>query len=320
MELSPLIVGTTLAFYKSKSKKKYRKRGLKMSFHPLLQGAIELHCHSYPSIFPRKQTDWELIEDVKHANMAGIVLKSHEASTVDRSTLIRLKEPDLHVYGGLVLNDFTGGLSPKAVDAAIRQGAKIIWMPTISANQHCCNFGKKKTRFFNSERPLVNANEGLTIWNDNNEIKTEVHEILALIGEANITLATGHLSAEEVAVLIDAAKKVHIEKILIQHADLGIAPVSIEIQKELARKGAIIEKCYLACSEDFQDLSISEMAKSIKEIGAESCALVTDYGQEHNISPIEALSRYVGEMIEAGITEREIEKMIVDNPKKLLGI
>ncbi|HZG72531.1 MAG TPA: DUF6282 family protein, partial [Chondromyces sp.] len=125
-----------------------------MSFHSLLEGAIELHCHSYPSIFPRKQTDWELIEDVKQAKMAGVVLKAHEASTVDRATLIRLKEPGLHVYGGLVLNEFTGGLSPKAVDAAIRQGAKIIWMPTISANQHCCHFAKKKTRFFNSERPL----------------------------------------------------------------------------------------------------------------------------------------------------------------------
>lgn len=36
-----------------------------MDFHPLLEGAIELHCHTYPSIFPRKQTDWEFIEDLK---------------------------------------------------------------------------------------------------------------------------------------------------------------------------------------------------------------------------------------------------------------
>lgn len=291
-----------------------------MAFHPLLEGSIELHCHSYPSIFPRKQNDWELVEDVKEAKMAGVVLKAHEASTVDRASLIRLKEPGLHVYGGLVLNEFTGGLSPKAVDAAIRQGAKIIWMPTISANQHCCHFGKKKTRFFNSERPIPNEEQGLTIWDDNRQIKQQVHEILALIGEANIALATGHLSAEEAAVLIDAAKEHRIEKILIQHADLGIAPVPIEMQKEFAKKGAIIEKCYLACSEDFQDLSVEKMAETIREIGAESCALVTDYGQDHNIPPIEALSRFVSEMLEAGITEREVETMIVHNPRMLLGI
>ncbi|MBO0996609.1 hypothetical protein IOC57_02350 [Bacillus sp. SD075] len=290
-----------------------------MGFHPLLEGAIELHCHTYPSIFPRKQTDWEFIEDLKKAKMAGAVLKAHEASTVDRTTLIRLKDPDLHIYGGLVLNEFTGGLSPKAVDAAIRQGAKIIWMPTISANQHCCNFAKKKTRFFNSERSLP-IEDGLTILNENKQLKPEVIEILELISEANITLATGHLSVEEVAVLIDEAKERDIDKILIQHADLGIAPIPIEMQKEFAKKGAIIEKCYLACSVDFQDLTVAQMAESIREIGPMSCVLVTDYGQEHNIAPIEALSRFVGEMIEEGITETEIERMIVHNPKQLLDI
>lgn len=290
-----------------------------MEFHPLLEGAIELHCHSYPSVFSRRQTDWELINDVKIAKMAGVILKSHEASTIDRATLIRLKEPGLHVYGGIVLNEFTGGLSPKAVDMAIRQGAKIIWMPTISAHQHCSHFGKKKTRLFNSERSLP-PGEGLTIWNENKQIKPEVNEILSLIGEANITLATGHLAAEEVAVLIDAAKVHGVEKILIQHADLGIAPISIELQKEFAKKGAIIEKCYLACSQDFLDLSVSQMADTIRQIGVNSCVLVTDYGQDHNIPPIEALDHFIREILKAGITETEVKKMIVDNPRKLLDI
>jgi len=40
------------------------------AYHPLLKGAIELHCHSHPSIFPRRQTDWELIEDVKKVDSA----------------------------------------------------------------------------------------------------------------------------------------------------------------------------------------------------------------------------------------------------------
>jgi hypothetical protein len=291
-----------------------------MKYHSLLEGAIELHCHSFPSIFPRKQTDWELIEDVKKAKMAGVVLKAHEASTVDRATLLRLNEPSLHVYGGLVLNEYTGGLSPMAVDVSIRLGAKVIWMPTISANEHCCHFGKKKTRLFNSEKPLPNAEQGLTILDEKKQIKQNVHEILALIGEANITLATGHLSVEEVSALIDAAKEHRIEKILIQHADLGIAPVPISYQKEFARKGAIIEKCYIACSEDFKDLTVSQMAETIREIGADSCVLVTDYGQDHNIPPIEALSNFVQEMVENKITDEEIQKMIVHNPKKLLGL
>lgn len=89
------------------------------SLHPLLKDAIELHVHSAPSIFPRRQTDWELIEDVRKAGMAGVVLKAHEGQTYDRATLLREKNPDLHIYGGLVCNFFSGGLSPAAVDVAL---------------------------------------------------------------------------------------------------------------------------------------------------------------------------------------------------------
>lgn len=289
-------------------------------FHPLLTGAIELHCHSYPSLFPRKQTDWELIEDVKAAGMAGVVLKAHEAQTADRASLIRMKEPGLHVYGGLVCNHFTGGLSPTAVDAAIRLGAKIIWMPTFSSKEHQCHFGRKKTKFFNSERPLLHPDHGLEIWDEERRILPHVHEILALIGEANVILATGHLHAAEVAVLVDAAKQHRVEKILIQHADLGIAPIPRDMQKELAKKGAILEKCYLACSPEFADLTVAEMAQSIREVGAEACALVTDYGQVHNVPVVEALSEFIEQLLDCGISAAEIETMVQRNPQALLGV
>lgn len=289
-------------------------------FHPLLKGAIELHVHSSPSLFPRKQTDWELVEDVKKAEMAGVVLKSHEAQTVDRAAIIREKEPGLHVYGGLVCNYFTGGLSPTAVDTAIRLGAKIIWMPTFSAEEHQRYFGKKQTKFFNSKRPMVHPSAGIEIWDENKKLLPEVYEILELIAEANIVLATGHLAAEEVAVLADAAKDRKVEKMLIQHTDLGIARVPFELEKKLVKQGCILEKCYLACSEDFNDITLQEMANSIKHLGADSCVMVTDYGQRHNLPPIKALSNFIEDMLDHGITEEEITVMVNDNPKKLLGI
>ncbi|RBP86055.1 hypothetical protein DFO70_1343 [Cytobacillus firmus] len=289
-------------------------------FHPLLKGAIELHVHSSPSLFPRKQTDWELIEDIKSAEMAGVVLKAHEAQTVDRASLIREKEPGFHVYGGLVCNYFTGGLSPTAVDAAIRLGAKIIWMPTFSAEEHQRYFGKKKTNFFNSKRSMKHPGSGIEIWDENKNLLSEVYEILELVAEADIVLATGHLAAEEVLVLVEAAIEKNVEKILIQHTDLGIARVPFELEKELVKKGCILEKCYLACSEDFNDISPREMAESIKVLGADSCVMVTDYGQRHNIAPIKALSNFIEEMLAYGITEDEITKMVSDNPKRLLGI
>lgn len=288
-------------------------------FHYLLQDAVELHVHSYPSIFSRKQTDWELIEDAKKAKMSAIVLKSHESQTVDRAALIQEKESSINIFGGLVCNYFTGGLSPSVVETAIRLGAKVIWMPTLSTKEHQRYFKNKKTKLYQGKEK-VNHSESISILDENKELLDEVHEILSLIAEANIILATGHLSAEEVNVLVNAAIEHKIEKILIQHVDLGIAPISIEQQLELANKGCILEKCYLACAEDFNSISKKEMAESIKKIGADNCVMVTDFGQAHNIAPIKAFSNFVEDMLNEGVSESSIRKMIVNNPKQLLDM
>lgn len=279
-----------------------------MTYHPLLKGAIELHVHSSPSLFPRKQTDWELIEDVKSAKMDGIVIKSHEAQTVDRTFLIREKEPSLHVYGGLALNECNGGFSPAAVEMALKLGGKIIWMPTISAAQHHRYYSK------------TSNNKGLEVLDAYGKVLSEVHEILSLISEHDAILATGHLAPHEVNVLVNEAKEKNVQKILIQHSDLGIARIPFEMEKDLVRKGCILEKCYLACSDDFQDISVEDMAKSIQLLGEDACVLVTDYGQAHNPPAIEALSNFVCHLIKTGVKEKQIEKMIQFNPKALLGI
>lgn len=291
-----------------------------MNYHPLLKGAFELHCHPSPSIFPRRQNAWEFAEDLVEAGMSGGIIKSHEAPTADRASLIRDKYPDLHLYGGLACNDFTGGLSPSAVDAAIRSGAKIIWMPTFSSKAHQDHFARQKSRLFSSEKPLVHPKQGLEIWGEDKKLKEEVHEILDLIADADIILATGHLSVEEVVVLVDAAVECKVQKILIQHPDMSIAKIPVDLQRDFVRKGAILEKCYLACGKDFNDLTVAEMAENIQTFGADSCVLVTDYGQPHNIPPVAGLSEFVSSLSEAGISDKEIERMIVDNPRMLLNL
>ncbi len=167
---------------------------------------------------------------------------------------------------------------------------------------------------------MTHPEHGIEDWDENHKLKAEVHEILTLISEANIILATGHITPQEVILLVQAAEEHSIEKILIQHTDLGIARIPFDLQLELAGRGAILEKCYLACSKDFEDITLEEMAYSIQRLGSECCVMVTDYGQEHNIAPVEALSHFVEYMLSFGITERQIEQMLVNNPRALLGI
>ena len=289
-------------------------------YHPLLKGAIDLHCHCAPSLYPRKQTDWELVRDLKASGMAGAVIKSHESQTVDRTALIRMAEPELHVYGGLVCNEMAGGLSPASVEAAIKLGAKIIWMPTVSARAHRSYYSRNRSGRIHVTAPVRQRGPGLEIWDENRRILPEVHEILRLIAEADVVLATGHLSPGEVYALAKAAGEHGVAKLLIQHADLGIAPIPLEMQRELVRGGALIEKCYLACGADFRTLTVEEMGHTIRVLDPASCVLVTDYGQAHNPPPVEALSRFVGEIARCGFSDEEIRRMIVHNPRQLLGI
>ncbi|QHE51121.1 DUF6282 family protein [Pontibacillus sp. HMF3514] len=289
------------------------------TYHPLLKGAYDLHVHSSPSAFPRKQTDWELVEEARQAGMGGLLLKAHEGTTHDRATLIRDKVPDMNIYGGLVCNLYTGGLSYYAVDMALRMGAKVIWMPTISAKQHAKYFAEhEQGRFFNSKKALDDSASTLTVLNDDGSIKYEVKRILEGIASYDAILATGHLAPDEVDVLVDKAQEIGVKRILIQHADLGIAQVPMDLQKKLAAQGCLIEKCYLACGEDFRNCTVQQMADSIQEVGVESCVLVTDYGQPHNITPVQGLQEFVVRLLECGIREEEIKRMIVHNPETLL--
>ncbi|MGY3717956.1 DUF6282 family protein [Sutcliffiella cohnii] len=290
---------------------------MKNQFHPLLEGAYEFHVHSAPSIFNRKQTDWELIEDAKLAKMGGLVLKSHETSTAERAFLLKEKEPALNVFGGIVLNQHVGGLNPYAVETSLKMGGKVVWFPTLSAGQHQQYFKKKKTKLFNGN-PLLS--ESTVSIEEEGRLIEEVEIIFRLIREHDAVLATGHLSLKEQHAIVSAAIEAGVEKIVIQHADMGISKIPLEDQLFFASQGCIIEKCYLACSSDFNDLTVEEMAKTIEVIGHESCILVTDYGQPHHEAPVYALNSFVEKLLEHGVKEEEIVKMLQGNPKTLLGV
>lgn len=51
---------------------------------------------------------------------------------------------------------------------------------------------------------------------------------------------------------------------------------------------------------------------------AEHCALVTDYGQAHNIPVVEALESFIIELLEENISEAEIRQMVAGNPRSLI--
>jgi len=101
-----------------------------------VHGAVDLHCHPFPDLFPRVADDLEIVIAARDAGLKAIMMKCHNESTVSRAYFMNRMVPGIRVYGGIVLNRYVGAINPAAVEAALRLGGKAVWMPTIDAGYH----------------------------------------------------------------------------------------------------------------------------------------------------------------------------------------
>lgn len=290
----------------------------------LLRGSGDLHCHTGPAMFDRLVDDFEAAQQARGAGMRAIVLKDHHDDTSRRAYLTRKVVSGIEVFGSVVLNYWAGGLNPFAVDVAIKSGAKIIFMPTVDARNHMAYYGElgqygpmKLTAGKAKEYETAN---GISLFPEGNELDSRVPVILKLIAEANIILATSHLSSPEVRKLITEAKKAGVKKIIITHVDFDFVKRTVEEQVEWANQGAYMEYVYSSLSPAWHSITIEEMVENIRKVGPERCILSSDLGQMHNPVPVEGLRILYMLLLEKGFTEEEIGLMSRINPCKLLGL
>ncbi len=220
-----------------------------MANKDLIVGFIDTHLHTAPDIKPRILNDVEAANEAKKEGMHAIVIKSHVEPTAGRAKIAEAVS-GFKVIGGICLNSSVGGLNSEAVKAATGLGGKIVWFPTISA-------------------PYI------TINYENTE------DIINIIAERDLVLATGHLKPEDIFELLDYAKSANISKIIINHPLTGVVGANIDEQKEMA-KYAYLEHCFVACMEKHDNLDPHIIADAIKEVGPERCIMATDFGQVHN--------------------------------------
>src|ERR1700686_4000989 len=98
-----------------------------------LEGAYDLQVHVGPDVIARRIDDIDCAREFLAHGMRGFVLKSHYIQTGERAQVVTKAVPGSHVYGAVTLNHSVGGLNPVAVELAGRTGCKIVWMPTVDA-------------------------------------------------------------------------------------------------------------------------------------------------------------------------------------------
>lgn len=288
--------------------------------HDLLHGAIDLHTHSAPSIFDRLLDDVGLAEQARAAGMRAVLYKAHEQDTTGRAALVRRAVPGIEAFGGVVLNHAVGGLNPAAVDASIKLGGRMVWMPTMSAQHHVEFFGGSHFGTRMRGNTPAGPARGLTVLDPAGALRPEVREILGLVAAAGICLSTGHLSLAEIRVLVAAAREAGVQRVLVTHPDLALSGIPVADQRALAEAGAILEKDVNTLGPPWHSTTIEAMVRSIREVGPARCVLATDYGQLHSPAPVEGLRIFVQLCLEQGISEAEVGTMVADNPARLLGL
>ena len=281
-----------------------------------MDGAVDLHCHPYPDLFPRLADDFDIVRAARNAGMKAIVLKCHHESTVSRAYLVQRVVPGIRVFGGIVLNYYVGGLNPSAVEASLRLGGKEVWMPTVDAGYHAEVHGG--TGGYDSQTGGRTQATGIWVEGADGKLRPELKEILELVAQHGAILGTAHLAPREIVALVKEARAIGVEKIVVTHPYFRVPNFDLDTLEEVARLGAMPEFGYCTVSPAWQYAAVPKLVESIERIGASRCLLVSDTGQRHNPIPSEALRIFAQTVFEKGVPQEAVTQMITSNPLDLL--
>jgi hypothetical protein len=283
-----------------------------------VEGAIDLHCHPYPDLFPRLADDFDIALAARDAGMKALMLKCHHENTVSRAYLVQRIVPDIKVFGGVVLNSYVGGINPAAVEAALRLGGREVWMPTVDSGYHAQIHGG--TGGYESQAGGVSKDEGIWVTDHDGKLQPVVKEVLELVAQYGAILATSHLSPKEIVALVKEARDVGVQKIVVTHPFFKVPSLDLDTVEELGRLGAMPEFGYCTVSPAWQYAAPDKIVEAVRRVGASRCLLVSDTGQRHNPLPSEALRVFAQTVFEKGVAEQDVQRMIARNPYDLLEL
>ncbi len=291
----------------------------------LLRGAYDTHMHISPDVVERKVDDITLARKFAELGMDGFVLKSHYGSTAERAAVVRAAVPETNVLGAIALNRAVGGINPLAVEIAAREGARTVWLPTVDSvnesHEREAPPGAKvpvwvKLQLDLREQgielppvPVVDERDGTVL--------PELREVLGLIARHNMLLATGHLSRDEIFAVVDAALEEGVRDIVITHPEFPSQDLSVEDQRALAEKGALLERCFT--TPHTGKVTWERWIENIRATGPEHSVLSTDLGQVFNPAVEDGMALMVDRLLEAGFKDEEVYVMAVVNTRIVAG-
>ncbi len=278
-----------------------------------LDGVIDLHVHCAPDSGPRSVDALDVARIARRLGVRALLFKNHYAPTASLAYLVGQAVDGIEVYGGIALNRSVGGINPEAVRHMARTTGRlgrVVWMPTFDSEHY---------------HRVFRPNPGHVPISRDGQLLPEVKQVLALMAEENLALATGHSSPAESLLLIQEARARGIGRIIVTHPLPAPVAMSVEQQKQAAQLGAFLEYPFnplLPPNPDWPGgtATIEEYAQAIRDIGPEHVILSSDLGQPLNPIHTDGLLAFFAKLREHGFTQAEIDRMAKQNPARFLGL
>jgi hypothetical protein len=296
------------------------------------QGIIDMHVHVGPELLPRRYSPTDLAREARREGI-GVVMKNHFQSTTGFASMLAREDPSVPLIGSVVLNLACGGIDEHGIRAALSGWKRdvtardpdadrfVVWMPTVCAEGHLRVMGRydlppewgikeEHARYFEE-------GEGLTIVGHGGEPIAGLGRVFKAVADLDLVLASGHLDRTETKLFARLAHEAGLRRVVLTHPLFQATELEPDELKDLWRDyGAYTELAFVNMAMD--KLTARQYADVIRAVGAEGCILSSDLGQPFSPPVGDGWRLYLDLLRGEGISEDEIVRMAVVNPRALL--
>ena len=287
----------------------------------ILKGAVDPHVHSGPSIAPRAVDHLELARIYSDNGFASVVTKDHDYSGVICARMLQDHFPDLatKVYSGIVLNNVVGGINPYAVEHTAAMDGKIVWLPTLAAENHL-EWEKTSGWAHPASTQKIRPASAVPLF-DGGKLRPEVLDLLDVMAATGMALASGHIHVSETKIVFAEARKRGVERLIFTHPE-DIVGASMEDTREIADMGAFVEHslAFFVEGSKFRNRTDEELRAHIDVVGPERTILCSDLGQVGTITPLQGFQNGIAACIALGYSDAQIHQMVATNAADVLGL
>lgn len=294
--------------------------GVRVHLSDIITKAIDTHVHVGDGF--HKDGGLYRMWTAQEADDLGlpVVAKAHFLPFVPESA---------HVYGSMTLN---GSLNPKLIERASKEMSRpwIIWFPSINAKAHYNAVAHDDAwqKLFIG----IKLGKPIEVRDKFGKLTSQAIETIDAICKTGAILATGHLSSEEVSVLVPEAIGRGVRAVVLTHVSSRHNRVPINTQRELISFGeyagvpVYAEHCAITWIDGMSGAYnvVRDFVAPIQAVGAGNCIISSDcgrvvpHGSSKPVTPIECLTTFSQLLLDHGLSLDDLRQMIVHNPRNLL--